>query len=368
MTSGLAGAVVPALDGASVAGVVPALLGARDASWLPAPAREADQVVLLVLDGLGWHAVEEHGADLPTFSAMEGGPITTVVPATTATALTSITTGLAPAQHGIVGYRMLVDRHVLNVLRWSVDDGGRPPDPFDVQRHTAFLGRPVPVVTRAEFRTSGFTQAHLRGGRFVGWHTNATLIEHTLRGIEQGERLVYAYYPGVDTVAHEFGLHDRAYRRELVDADRLVGALRDALPAHAALLVTSDHGQVHLERSSWLTLPEVAARCEAMAGDARFRYCYARRGATRELLEIARDELGDRAWVWSRGELLDQGLLGEGATGTVPGRVGDVILAARDPVGFVDPALPNEPQLRSGHGSLTPDEMLVPLLAAPGGR
>src|SRR5467141_2169286 len=61
MTSGLAGAVVPALDGASVAGLVPALLGTRDASWLPAVVRDADQVVLLVLDGLGWHAVEEHG-------------------------------------------------------------------------------------------------------------------------------------------------------------------------------------------------------------------------------------------------------------------------------------------------------------------
>jgi type I phosphodiesterase/nucleotide pyrophosphatase len=366
MTSGLAGAVVPALDGASVAGLVPAVLGARDASWLPAVVRDADQVVLLVLDGLGWHAVEEHRARMPTLAAMEGGPITTVLPATTATALTSIATGLAPAQHGIVGYRMLVGQHVLNVLRWSVD-GGRPPDPFDVQRHTAFLGRPVPVVTRAEFRNSGFTQAHLRGSRFVGWHTNATLIEHTVRCVEEGERLVYAYYPGVDTVAHEFGLHDRVYQRELADADRIVAELRDALPSHTALLVTSDHGQVHLERESWLTLPEVASRCAAMAGDGRFRYCYAHKGAARELLEVARDAVGDRAWVWSRAELLDQQLLGDGATGTVPSRIGDVVLAARDDVAFVDPALPNEPQLRSGHGSLTADEMLVPMLAARGG-
>jgi hypothetical protein len=178
---------------------------------------------------------------------------------------------------------------------------------------------------------------------------------------------VYAYYPGVDTVAHEFGLHDRVYRRELAHTDRLVAELRDALPAHAALLVTSDHGQVHLERGSWLTIPEVAARSTAMAGDGRFRYCYARKGAARELLDVARDAVGDRAWVWSRAELLEQGLLGEGATGSVPGRIGDVVLAARDAVAFVDPAIPNELQLRSGHGSLTPDEMLVPLLSATGG-
>jgi hypothetical protein len=367
MTAGLAGAVMPALDGASVAGLVPALLGARERSWLPPAVQAAEQVVLLVLDGLGWHAVEEHAARMPTLSAMQGGPITTVVPSTTAAALTSISTGLAPAQHGIVGYRMRAGREVLNVLRWTVEHG-RAPDPFDIQRHTSFLGRPVPVVTRTEFRTSGFTRAHLRGAEFIGWHTTAALIEQTVRCVAAGERLVYAYYPGVDTVAHEFGLHDATYRRELGDADRLVDDLRAALPAHAALLVTSDHGQVHFEPASWLVLSDVEARCEAMAGDGRFRYLYARNpAAARELLDVARDAVGDRAWVWSRAEVLEQGLLGEGATGTIPGRLGDVVLAARDAVAFVDPALPNEKQLRSGHGSLTADEMLVPLVAARGG-
>ncbi len=367
MTAGLAGAVVPALEGASIAGIVPALLGARDRAWVPAPACDAAQVVLLVLDGLGWAAVEEHAARMPVLAAMEGGPITTVVPSTTATALTSITTGLVPAQHGILGYRMRFGSDVLNVLRWSVEHG-RPPDPFDVQRHTAFLGRAVPVVTRAEFKATGFTRAHLRGADFVGWHTTAALIEQIVRCVDEGAPVVYAYYPGVDTIAHEFGLHDAVYRHELADADRLVGEVRDALPAHATLLVTSDHGQVHLEPEAWLTVPEIVSRCDAMAGDGRFRYCYARNAAAaRDLVDVARDAVADCAWVWSRAEVLEQGLLGEGATGTIPRRLGDVVIAARDAVAIVDPALPNEARLRSGHGSLTADEMLVPLVAAIGG-
>jgi len=362
-----ADAVLPALDGASVAGVIPALLGARDASWLPPPVAGADAVVLVVLDGLGWNAVREHGARMPAVAAMEGGPITTVVPSTTATALTSITTGLAPAQHGIVGYRMRVGAAVLNVLRWSVDRG-KAPDPFDVQRHTAFLGRAVPVVTKVEFRSTSFTEAHLRGGRFIGWHTTSALIEHCVQCIEAGERLVYAYYPGVDNVAHEFGLRGRAYERELATADRLVADLVDVLPANVCVLVTADHGQVHLERSSWIELADIAPLTETMGGDGRFRNVYARPGAARELLEATRARFGDVAWVWSRAELLDDGLLGAGATGTIPGRLGDVVLAAREPIAFVDPAVVNETHLRSGHGSLTADEMLVPLVAARGTR
>lgn len=358
--------MAPALEGASIAGIVPALVGGLDYDWIPRVAREARSVVLLVLDGLGWNALTEHADAMPTIGAMEGGKITSVVPSTTATALTSICTGLAPAQHGVVGYRMLVDGVVLNVLRWSVPDGARPPDPFDVQRHAGFLGREIPAVTKSEFRASGFTRAHLRGARFVGWGTTSSLVEHCVQCVKSGERFVYAYYPGVDHVAHEFGLHDAPYRRELAYADRLVTDLRDALPADAAVLVTSDHGQVHLDPGSWVGLDDLAPLVATMAGDGRFRYLYAGTGRQRDLLGAARDLVGSLAWVRSRAEILEAGWLGAGATGSVPGRIGDVVLAAFEPVAFVDPALPMETRLRSGHGSLTPAEMWVPLLAAAG--
>jgi Type I phosphodiesterase / nucleotide pyrophosphatase len=358
--------VLPALNGASVAGVIPALFGRADDAWIPEAARSADAVVLLVLDGLGWSAVQDHAADVPRLAQMQGSAITTVAPSTTATALTSIATGLAPAQHGIVGYRMLLDAGVLNVLRWTVAGRGRAPDPFDVQRHAPFLGREVPVVTRTEFRDTGFTQAHLRGGRLAGWHTVAGLVEQCLRAVESGEKFVYAYYPGVDTIAHEFGLHDRVFTRELAFVDAFVGELLDALPKQAALLVTSDHGQVHLEADSWIEIPELLSLASAVAGDGRFRYLYANPNTRKELLGRARELVSDRAWVYSRAEALESGMFGTGATGTVPGRIGSVVLAAREPVAFVDPALPNERTLLSGHGSLTPDEMYVPLLAARG--
>jgi hypothetical protein len=360
--------VLPAFDGASVAGLVPALFGRVDNAWIPEPARTGRAVVLLVLDGLGWNAIQDHASKMPRLAQLEGSAITTVAPSTTATALTSITTGLPPAQHGIVGYRMLVDADVLNVLRWTVPGRGRAPAPFDVQRHQPFLDREVPVVTRTEFRDTGFTQAHLRGGRLAGWHTVAGLIEQCVRAVDVGEQFVYAYYPGVDTIAHEYGLHDGAFVRELGFVDRFVGELVDSLPADAALLVTSDHGQVHLEAESWIEIPDLTALTTAVAGDGRFRYLYAPASDRKELLDRAREQFSDRAWVWSRAEMLDLGMFGVGGTGTVPGRIGNVVLAAREAVAFVDPALPNERMLRSGHGSLTPDEMYVPLLAARGAR
>ena len=355
----------PAYDGAAVSNVVPALLGTRPVEWLPDPLQGASTVVLLVLDGLGWDAATRCPADRPELAALEGGPITTVAPSTTASALTSITTGLAPSQHGVTGFRVLVDHAVLNVLSWQSSDR-RPPDPFVVQRHPPFLGRTVPVVTKAEFASTGFTDAHLRGTRFLGWKALSSLVEHCRQLAASREPFVYAYYDGVDAVAHAHGLHDGFYEAELRAVDRLIGDVRDALPDRAALAVISDHGQVHVGPEGWRTLAALGDQMERGAGDGRFRYLYAPRGGGPALLDAAREHYAAEAWVFSRDQLLDEGWLGPAPTAATRRRVGDVVLAARGPVAFVDPALPREAGLVSAHGSLTPAEVLVPLLAGRG--
>jgi hypothetical protein len=358
--------VLPDYSGPNIVNVVPALLGRRRVEWLPEPVTGASTVVLLVLDGLGWEAICSHPDEMPEVTALAGGVITTVVPSTTPVALTSIATGLPPSRHGITGFRIRLDGTVLNAIRWQQADGKRPPDPALFQRQEVFGGRAVPVVTKQEFRGSGLTGAHLRGTEFLGWQTTAILVEHVRAQANAGAPFVYAYYPGVDEVAHAYGLDAPFYPAELAAADRLVGALLDALPAHATLLVTADHGQVNLGPDSWIGLGALDSMVAVYAGDARFRYLHARSGAAGELLAAATSLLGADAWVVSRDQLFDEGWLGPDPIGATRARVGDVVLAAKGPVGFVDPTFPRETGLRSAHGSLTPAEMEVPLVAGRG--
>ncbi len=63
---------------------------------------------------------------------------------------------------------------------------------------------------------------------------------------------------------------------------------------------------------------------------------------------------------------MSRGWLGPRTSPLVAGRLGDVILAARDDATMVDPSEGRLNSLVTVHGSLTPDEMLVPLLAARG--
>lgn len=357
--------MIPDYGGPCISNVVPALLEPGDAapSWLPAAATQADQVVLLVLDGLGWEQLEARRHLAPTLSAMVGGPISSVVPSTTATALTSIVTGLTPGEHGVVGYRLAVDGEVLNVLRWSTPSGDarRRIDPEQFQPHVAFAGHRPPIVTKAEFVSSGFSGAHLCDVRFNGYRMPSTLITEVRRLVGAGEPFVYAYYDGIDKVAHEYGLGDH-YDAELVAADRLVADVIASLPASAAVVVTADHGQVDVGDNLIELASAVSAHVSYQSGEGRFRWLHARPGRSAALLEAAQEHHCDVAWVRSLDETIAEGWWGPRLTQEGRTRLGDVALVAEADVSFNDSADSGPFELIGRHGSLTAAEMLVPLL------
>lgn len=359
--------VLPSYGGPCVTGLVPALLGApEDApTWVPESVLDARQVVLFVLDGLGWEQLQQRQANAPTLAAMAGRSITTVAPSTTATALTSITTGTPPGEHGVIGYRMAVQGEILNVLRWSTSSGdARSTLPPEKVQHTApFLAQRPPVVTRAEYRKSGFTGAHLDGVRFWGYRTVATLVTEVDRLLRQSEPFIYAYYDGLDKVAHEYGLGDH-YAAELTFVDRVVDHMLSRLPPGAVMVLTADHGQVEVGDNVVPVASEVLGLCTMQSGEGRFRWLHARPGRAGELYGVASELHGEHAWVMRREEILGQGWFGPEVREPALARLGDVALVARDEIAFHDPQDTGPFELIGRHGSLTSAEMLVPLLSA----
>jgi hypothetical protein len=100
------------------------------------------------------------------------------------------------------------------------------------------------------------------------------------------------------------------------------------------------------------------------SGEGRFRWLHAKPGAGDELLAAATAAHADVAWVVSRAETIENGWFGPVVSPPMANRLGDVALVAREPVSFDDPADSGPYPLVCRHGSLTPAEMLVPLLAA----
>lgn len=367
--------LLPAFGGPSLTGVVAAVAaGARGTgdggfSWAPPLLGAAGRVVLLVVDGLGWDQLQARRALAPTLSGGEGQAITSVAPSTTAVALTSLSTGLAPAQHGVVGYRMRMDGGVFNALRWRLErrDARRLVPAGELQPYPGFRFDPrsstgAPVVTRGDFVATGFSAAFLSGCPMVPWFTPAGLVVGVRRLLDAGEQFVVAYYDGLDLTAHLSGLGEH-YDAELRSIDRLVGDLLDLLPGGVALAVTADHGQVDVGTNVELLGAELMAGVSLLTGEGRFRWLHARAGAADDLAQTAREQYGSVAWVRTREQIIEEGWLGGRPAEPVSDRLGDVALVPFEPVAFLDPADTGEQRLIARHGSLTDAEMRVPLLA-----
>jgi hypothetical protein len=132
------------------------------------------------------------------------------------------------------------------------------------------------------------------------------------------------------------------------------------------LVITADHGMVTVPEDARVdvdTEPTLQRGVRLLGGDARARHVYTEPGAATDVLSTWSEVLGDRAWIATRDEAVDAGWFGPVVADHVRGRIGDLVVAARADTAIVRSlAEPTATRLLGHHGSLTPDEQLIPLL------
>ncbi len=370
------GFVEPAYGSRSLADVVPAVGAAIGVKVRPDVAEgaldlpEAPAYVVLLIDGLGARLLERYPDEAPYLSSLMATqqPGTAGVPTTTATSLSSFGTGLPPGAHGLVGFTSRIpgtDR-LLNALFWD-----KSVDPKQWQPHaTAFTGlrlngASVTVVNKREFRDSGLTVAAHRGADFVGADRVGERIAAAVAASRERPSLTYLYDGDLDWTGHRYGVDSEPWLQQLVMVDAQAEQLREALPPEVRLMVVADHGMVDSPSSHRVDVdrePALRDGLVLMGGEARFRHLYCRTGADATVAATWTELLGDRAEVLTRDEAMMRGWFGAVEPAVLP-RIGDVLVACRGDhavVSTVDFAY--ESTLVGLHGSLTEDEMLIPML------
>ena len=179
--------------------------------------------------------------------------------------------------------------------------------------------------------------------------------------------MTYVYDSDLDWTGHKFGVASTQWLQQLAMVDAEAEQMRDALPHSVRLLVVADHGMVDSDLSSRVDVDEVMELrdgVDLLGGEARFRHLYCSRGSVDSVVATWREVLGDKALVLTRDDAIARGWFGEVAAGVLP-RVGDVLVACRDDAAIVSTTdFPYEKSLVGMHGSLTPAEMLIPILVS----
>ncbi len=342
------------------------LPGFTDVLGLPT----APRFVVMVVDGLGTQLLEDHASSAPFLSSLSGiDDVVCGVPSTTATSLTSLGTGLRAGEHGLVGYtsRVPATGERLNSLVWD-----QPVVPQEWQPHRTVLellqdaGVSTASVNDAKFASSGLTLCSQRGVPFHGVNSTWERLDVVVDVVESAPRgVVYAYESRLDHTGHAKGCTSPEWREALTSVDADLAEMRAALPADTVLLITADHGMLDLPQEGRFdldTVPGLRDDVVMVAGEARFRHLYTRSGAEADVAARWSEALGDRAIVRTQPGLDDW--FGPIAP-QVRGRIGDVVVASLgDFAVFSSVDFAIEMLMFGFHGSVTEDELRIPLLVA----
>jgi predicted AlkP superfamily pyrophosphatase or phosphodiesterase len=366
--------MLPALksDGLRLADVLASSLAAirSEPNRLSLP--PVDNAIVLLVDGLGAELLSARSGHARTMAGALSGRsvIESGFPTTTAAALASLTTGVAPGQHGLVGYSVLDSDHDRVVNQLSGWDDRL--DPLTWQRAPTLFetavaeGVDAVAIGPERYVDSGFTRAVLRGARYLSAASIVDRVERAAELLAQpGKRLAYVYIPELDQAAHAHGADSAEWVRALETADAAIGALCARLGRRDGLLVTADHGIIDIPQHAHVLLDgPLLEGIRFIAGEPRCLQLHLEHGADPEMVaERWRDAEGHRAWIATRAEAIAAGWFGDVLPEVLP-RIGDIVVAARKAVAYYDGRVVAAPgrSMVGQHGSWSPAELRVPLL------
>jgi hypothetical protein len=358
------------------------------------------RVVLVVIDALGYqklldtldanpqngfHPLLRQGAQLV--------PLTSVFPSTTTAALTVLWSGYTPAEHGFLGFQLILRDYGVraNMIGFSpvatqelghdqLLAAGLEPENFlavrSLPQTLAHVGVPVYHLIEQPFVKSGLSRAQIRGARETrGFVTSSDMWVVLRTWIEdhQTERALFTvYWSEVDAIGHTYGpssetltaeVNSLAYSFEREFLRPLSSAAREG----TLFLLTADHGLIDTPTHRTIYLrdhPDLRNRLVMdFAGESRAAYFYCRHGEGDAAREYLTTSLEGKFFVLDSQAALNAGLFGSGILAPEARyRIGDLIVLPREDYALVEHR--DARKMLGRHGGLSSEEMLVPLIGA----
>ena len=403
------GLIYPFYDGLSIANLPASLCAWLGVEALPGSAPALDptlhglwnhtfrNVILFVVDGFGLDMLQAaltsgdtdlHAwRELPQDAAL--APLTSVVPSTTATALTTFWSGALPAEHAVVGYEVFLKEYGLianmilhNPASYTGDPGSLYRAGF---RAETFLPVPVlgPHLKRQGVSAYAFLHRSISGSSFSNsLHVEAAAAAvHSLSDLfinlsdlldaPGGARnYIYIYWSNLDDMSHRYGPGDPRVRRELGAFSQQLAIFLKERGArsgeHTLLVITADHGHISTPRYPSFEVRNHPRLLDCMtmlpSGEARLPYVYLRPGREEQFLEYIEQTWGGRFKAFPSAALMDAGLWGgRSRSPRLAERTGDRVIVPQGEEYWYFGSKEN--QLLGRHGGLSRTEMLVPFLS-----
>lgn len=335
-------------------------------------------LVLLIADGLGDVFLRNFPDSF--LCRHRKGRLTSVFPPTTASAVTSFFTGVAPQQHAITGWFTYFKEvgAVATVLPFIPRYGGASfsaagISPAHLVAHDSLLNTlniPCHVVLPLYLADSDYSRTLSGRAARHGYESLAqmfTCIENL--AVPHEPALIIAYWAELDSLAHAHGMGSAETAAHFLELDK---GCRNSLPLlaerGATVIVSADHGLIDTSAAHIIDLqdhPQLAATLTLpMCGEPRCAYCYVRSGRREQFEHYIAEKLGAVCELRKSSELIREGYFGKGIPSPcLERRIGEYVLLMKENYVISD-RLVNEKRFhqKGVHGGFTEEELYVPLI------
>ncbi|MDP1814557.1 MAG: alkaline phosphatase family protein [Leadbetterella sp.] len=380
---------LPDYRGGSIVNLMGSIKKAFGGSSLYGPLKGFDisglakkNIVLIVIDGLGYEYLVKYGQDSFLRENLRG-KMTSVFPATTAAAMTSFLSGVAPQQHALTGWFMyLKEAGILSVVIKFISRAGRIDlcksrisfnDIYGQESFFEKLDATSFLVKRKDYIGKAYSLATSRGAEKLGYATlNGFFrqIRRALDGSSRNRKYVFAYWDKFDGVCHKKGTDSREAEKHFRELDKKIASLAKSLKdKDTAIIVTADHGLIDTRESGKIIElkdhPEfVATLSMPLAGELRAAYCYVKPDKTGQFEEYVKRNFSRYCNMHKSADLIEKNYFGlYEPDRRLEDRVGDYTLIMKDNYIIKDSVLGEEYKIFIGnHGGTSKEEMFVPLI------
>tara|TARA_Y100000310_G_scaffold277527_1_gene295348 strand:- start:259 stop:1401 length:1143 start_codon:yes stop_codon:yes gene_type:complete len=334
-------------------------------------------IVLLVLDGFGYNYFMKHRKNLNMFNnASRVEKITAVFPSTTAASLTSFTTGVPPGKHGLISFHCFVKEFgmVTNMLSFTPRYGkieGEIKDLDGFLKEKSVFSKVKKansfVVSHKAYQGGEYSNMTSKGSKYFPYNTLNGLFKQVNRVLKKrGNKLIYAYWPMIDSLLHELGVNSSLAKQHLLEIDKKIEALRKKIGRDTIILVSADHGMVNVDWKNTVVVNDHPKFDECLTvpitGDGRGPFLFVRPGKEKQLLSYFNKYFKRYGRLYKTSELVKKNLFGENSD-ELYRRAGDYMILCKPNCMFKQFMFKSErKKLKGNHGGVSEDEMLVPLI------
>jgi hypothetical protein len=378
----------PDYTGNSIVNLISSIKAVMGGTYSYAPLNDFDlpdinnkDIIFIVIDGLGYEFLVKYGRGSTLLKNLKK-KITSVFPATTASAFTSLVTGVAPQQHALTGWFMYLKEigAVTAILPFKTRAGNlslknsniefkvicKEESIFSDLRAKSFF------VLRKDYADSQYSRLMSKGAKkmvFSNMNGFFRQINKALN-LRGNKKFIFAYWDNLDEICHKRGTSSKKAQKHFDDLDKKITLLTMSLEKkNTVIIITADHGLIDTrEKEKIIELKDHPVLADTLAtplcGDPRVVHCYVRPDKIGYFEQYTTKTLDKYCEMYRGEDLIKEGFFGLfEPNDKLCERVGDYILIMKDNYIMRDTVPGEKPNRNIGnHGGTSREEMFVPLM------